>query len=177
MYLENVGWLSFDPTAGVPNANRGGFFELLKNLKVDTGLIRMLAFAAIVIAFVVLLVKLLIPLAVELIFRLRLSFAKPEKTLIPAYKRLLSKARKTGALKHVGIGRGPDAESFEPTPGEFADFVAERGCDITGFIVLIEKTKYAGAKFPIASVSEKEAKAVIRTAYLAASKAIKRKSK
>lgn len=177
VYLENVGWLSFDPTAGVPNANSGGFFELLKSLKVDTGLIRILGFAAIVMAFVVLMIKLLIPLMIEMIFRLRLAFAKPEKTLIPAYKRLLSKARKTGALKHTGIGRGAASECLEPTPGEFADFVAERGYDITGFIILIEKTQYAGAKFPIASVSEKEAKAVIRAAYSAASKAIKKKQK
>ncbi len=159
VYLENVGWTVFDPTSGVPNANSGGFFDFFKSLKVDTGLLTMLGYAAIAIAFVVLVIKLLIPLMIELIFRLRLVFADPEKTLIPAYKRLLKKA---GKSLH-----------FEPTPGEFADIIKERGTDISEFVLLIEKVEYANRKMSVDKSEIKKEKKIIFKGYLTASKALR----
>ncbi len=165
VYIENIGWIVFDPTSVVPNADSGDFFDFLKSLHIDYGLLQVLGIAASFIAFVILMIKLIIPLAAEGIFRLRLVFGKPENMLVPAYRRLLGKLRKSGQ----GIP--------ELTPGEFADFVLMQGYDITGFITLIEQTGYAGKEVFGASTDKKAAKQLIVKSYSAALSAISKSRK
>lgn len=131
VFIENTGWLVFDPTAGVRNAESNGFWDFLGDMDVDLGLLRMLVFLVAVAAVIILVIRFLIPLFDEMIFRLSLHFMKPEKSVVKAYLRLLAKSRKAGM-------------KYEPTPREYAEILSKKGCDIGKFVSILERYEYSG---------------------------------
>ncbi|MBO4374661.1 MAG: transglutaminase domain-containing protein [Lachnospiraceae bacterium] len=95
VYLSNTGWVVFEPTIG---GTAGSLFnddhslaDLLSQFSIDYGLAALISILAAFIAFVIVLIRLLIPLLAEGIFRLRLMYAKPEKAVLMAYPRLQKK--------------------------------------------------------------------------------------
>ena len=174
VFIQNAGWIVFDPTAGVRSAENGGFFEFLRSLNVDFGLIRVIALAAVFIAGLVIIIRFVIPFAAELVFRISLRFMAPEKALVKAYLRLLRKGRRSGAFTREEIRNSKASAGgvryFEPTPGELADIVSRRGVDITEFITLLEKARYGSDR-----LQDKEP--VITSSYARASRALRRKKR
>lgn len=157
VFIENTGWLVFDPTAGVMNAESNGFWDFLGDMDVDLGLLRMLAIITVSVAMTGIIIRFMIPLFAEMFFRVSLHFRKPEKAVVMAYLRLLKKARKAG-LK------------IEPTPREFAGILFGKGCDIILFIDYLEKTEYAGRTIFESGSSAQNYKRIIINSYKKAAK-------
>ncbi|MCR4617630.1 MAG: transglutaminase-like domain-containing protein [Lachnospiraceae bacterium] len=174
VFIENVGWVAFDPTAGVRNADSGNIFDFLKSLHVDMGLLSVLGIAAIIIAAVIIFVRFIIPFVSEAAFRVWLYFAKPQKALIVSYKRLIKKAG--GKIKSItednnsGKSKSASYITSELTPGELADFAAVKGIDISEYILLVENISY-GHKDKVTTRS------VILKGYADGCKALRAKNK
>ncbi len=163
VFIENIGWIPFDPTAGVRNVDSGSFWDLLKSLRVDYGLIRVLMVLAVIVAGIILMFKLFIPLLTELFFRISLNFRDPAKSAGAAFRRLVRKAG-----KNMG-------SAYRPTPGEFADMAASRGFDISSFIILLEKSSYGCLVMYENGSGKKNAVRIIKKGYADASKAVSRR--
>ncbi|MBR5375731.1 MAG: transglutaminase domain-containing protein [Lachnospiraceae bacterium] len=125
VYLSNTGWVTFEPTIG---GNAAALFDsgstlkdLLSQFYIDFGLAALISVFIAFIIFVVVLVRLLIPLLAEGIFRLRLRFSKPEKAVLMAYKRLQKKSIKKKLI--------PNAYAL--TPRELCAFYNKNGTDIS----------------------------------------------
>ena len=164
VFIENTGWLVFDPTAGVRNAEHNGLWDFLGDMDVDMGLIRMLAAITVSLAAAAVIIRFLIPLFSEMFFRISLHFGKPEKAVVRAYLRLLKKARRSG-LK------------AEPTPREFAGILYEKGCDIRLFIDYLEKTEYACRIISEPENNARTYKRIVIKSYKKAAKATRKISK
>lgn len=136
VFIENVGWMSFDPTAGVRNVGGNSFFSLLQKLKVDIGLLQVIGGFAILIAGIIFFARLVIPFLSEAIFRLLLIFTKPEKALLSSYKRLIKKMKKSG--KAPGL-----------TPGEMEKMASDAEIDISDYICNVERFCFAGKEIKI----------------------------
>ena len=136
VFIENVGWMSFDPTAGVRNVGGGGFLAFLQKLKIDIGLLQVIGGFAILIAGIIFFARLVIPFMSEAVFRMMLLFARPEKALVKSYRRILKKKKKAGDPK-------------EYTPKEIEDMAAGVMIDISEYIENIEKLCFAGKEISI----------------------------
>ncbi|MCR5487512.1 MAG: transglutaminase-like domain-containing protein [Lachnospiraceae bacterium] len=116
VYLPNTGWVNVEPTVGREETKHFSdeLGRHLLKLLPDGSLVRLVIFAGFLIGLLFVLLRLLLPLAAELIFRIRICFAPLDACAILIYRHLLKKAENKGL-------HNPQAM----TPREFADALME----------------------------------------------------
>ncbi|MCR5650713.1 MAG: hypothetical protein K6F86_05970 [Lachnospiraceae bacterium] len=140
VFLSNTGWVVFEPTIG---GNAAALFnddhsllDLISKFSVDYGLAGMITVFLAFAVFVLVLIRLLIPLASEGLFRMRLSFSKPEKAVRMAYSGLQKRCAKKGTV--------PNAYAL--TPRELFGRYNRNGYDISVITYNFELLTWAGQK-------------------------------
>ncbi len=136
VYIPCTGWMVFDPTAGVPGADRTSLSELFAGLEMDYGLIlSIVAFVALLnLGFFI--VYFGIPFAGEKIFRLKMRRMDAGHLAAACLPRL--KKRASGGRKKDGFGRYAEAL----TPREFGECAEQLGISIASLVAAYEETMY-----------------------------------
>lgn len=145
VFIPNMGWMVFEPTVSRMESMESHFsiMNFFHNLHMDYGLI------GVVIAFIVIgmlsvmVIRFLLPLFVEMCFRLRLCLASCDRSALLAYNRIVKKAVKT---------RIPEAPS--KTPYELACILQSIGCDMSSLAFMAEGILYGNETLPAYRKSE-----------------------
>lgn len=137
VFLPCMGWTVFEPTSArvIPHntAADGSLSAFLSRLKVDVGLMGTVLLAGAAVAVTVLLIRILLPLLLELWFRLRICFLAPGSCLTQIYKRTV---RKLSAKKIPGASY--------LTPRELAQYLLNEGTDIRTMTEPLQAYLYGG---------------------------------
>lgn len=162
VYLANMGWVVFEPTVSRMDSLKSHFslMHFFTDLKMDYGLVGVILYFIIVGSILLGIARFVIPVILELIFRIRLMISSPEKAVLLAYNKLVRLSQKTIA---------PDINS--KTPYELACLLQSIGCDISKLSFMAEDYLYADKK--ITSQQKKE----IFPIYANAHKALRRFSR
>ena len=130
VFIQNIGWMVFEPT--VASTGNGSPLRFLSRLRMDYGLMAVIAFFLVVLTVLATVLRVLLPLLTEWAFRIRLhATSVPYGTLL-AYKRLLKKG-----------GRVFRENLKSKTPHELSELFLSIGCDISCLCHYAEQILYA----------------------------------
>lgn len=130
VFIQNIGWMVFEPT--VASTGNGSPLRFLSRLRMDYGLMAVIAFFLVVLTVLATILRFLLPLLTEWAFRIRLhATSVPYGTLL-AYKRLLKKG-----------GRVFRENLKSKTPHELSELFLSIGCDISCLCHYAEQILYA----------------------------------
>ena len=132
VYLENTGWIVFDPTAGVEVVEHTGLLDTLKGIRADSGLILEIAIVIIFFGIVLIMIGFIIPHLAERFFRIRIALAGEDEAPLLVFRRIRKK------LKSAGYDSG------NMTPAEICDLVVSMGTDMTSYVNYLERRLYGG---------------------------------
>ncbi len=162
VFIQNMGWVVFEPTSTIDGTSFDGsdFLSFFSKLRMDYGLVAVVIGFILLLMALVVMIRVLLPLISEGLFRIRLHCADTQKGTILAYGRIVRKA-----------SRSLLRDAHNKTPYELAEFLSSIGCDIHSFCFLTEKILYSTH-----AVDEFEKKLIL-TAYKSACKALRRNRK
>lgn len=89
VFIQNIGWMVFEPT--VASTGNGSPLRFLSRLRMDYGLMAVIAFFLVVLTVLATVLRFLLPLLTEWAFRIRLHVTSVPYGTLLAYKRLLKK--------------------------------------------------------------------------------------
>ncbi len=155
VFIQNIGWLVFEPT--VASTGSGSPLRFLSRLRMDYGLMAVIAFFLVVLTVLATVLRFLLPLLAEWAFRIRLHVTSVPYGSLLAYKRLLKKGNR--------IFR----ENLKSkTPHELSELFLSIGCDISCLCHYAEQILYVPGF--VAPITQKQ----LCENYASACKALRR---
>lgn len=130
VFIQNIGWMVFEPT--VASTGNGSPLRFLSRLRMDYGLMAVIAFFLVVLTVLATVLRVLLPLLTEWAFRIRLHVTSVPYGTLLAYKRLLKKG-----------GRVFRENLKSKTPHELSELFLSIGCDISCLCHYAEQILYA----------------------------------
>lgn len=155
VFIQNIGWMVFDPT--VASTGNGSPLRFLSRLRMDYGLMAVIAFFLVVLTVLATVLRFLLPLLTEWAFRIRLHVTSVPYGTLLAYKRLLKKG-----------GRVFRENLKSKTPHELSELFLSIGCDISCLCHYAEQILYAPGF--VAPITQKQ----LCENYASACKALRR---
>lgn len=155
VFIQNIGWMVFEPT--VASTGNGSPLRFLSRLRMDYGLMAVIAFFLVVLTVLATILRFLLPLLTEWAFRIRLHVTSVPYGTLLAYKRLLKK------------GDRVFRENLKSkTPHELSELFLSIGCDISCLCHYAEQILYAPGF--VAPITQKQ----LCENYASACKALRR---
>ena len=155
VFIQNIGWMVFEPT--VASTGNGSPLRFLSRLRMDYGLMAVIAFFLVVLTVLATVLRFLLPLLTEWAFRIRLHVTSVPYGTLLAYKRLLKK------------GSRVFRENLKSkTPHELSELFLSIGCDISCLCHYAEQILYAPGF--VAPITQKQ----LCENYASACKALRR---
>ncbi len=155
VFIQNIGWMVFEPT--VASTGNGSPLRFLSRLRMDYGLMAVIAFFFVVLTVLATVLRVLLPLLTEWAFRIRLHVTSVPYGTLLAYKRLLKK------------GSRVFRENLKSkTPHELSELFLSIGCDISCLCHYAEQILYAPGF--VAPITQKQ----LCENYASACKALRR---
>lgn len=155
VFIQNIGWMVFEPT--VASTGNGSPLRFLSRLRMDYGLMAVIAFFLVVLTVLATVLRVLLPLLTEWAFRIRLHVTSVPYGTLLAYKRLLKK------------GDRVFRENLKSkTPHELSELFLSIGCDISYLCHYAEQILYAPGF--VAPITQKQ----LCENYASACKALRR---
>lgn len=155
VFIQNIGWMVFEPT--VASTGNGSPLRFLSRLRMDYGLMAVIAFFLVVLTVLATVLRVLLPLLTEWAFRIRLHVTSVPYGTLLAYKRLLKK------------GDRVFRENLKSkTPHELSELFLSIGCDISCLCHYAEQILYAPGF--VAPITQKQ----LCENYASACKALRR---
>lgn len=155
VFIQNIGWMVFEPT--VASTGNGSPLRFLSRLRMDYGLMAVIAFFLVVLTVLATVLRVLLPLLTEWAFRIRLHVTSVPYGTLLAYKRLLKKG-----------GRVFRENLKSKTPHELSELFLSIGCDISYLCHYAEQILYAPGF--VAPITQKQ----LCENYASACKALRR---
>lgn len=155
VFIQNIGWMVFEPT--VASTGNGSPLRFLSRLRMDYGLMAVIAFFLVVLTVLATVLRFLLPLLTEWAFRIRLHVTSVPYGTLLAYKRLLKKG-----------GRVFRENLKSKTPHELSELFLSIGCDISCLCHYAEQILYAPGF--VAPITQKQ----LCENYASACKALRR---
>ena len=155
VFIQNIGWMVFEPT--VASTGNGSPLRFLSRLRMDYGLMAVIAFFLVVLTVLATVLRVLLPLLTEWAFRIRLHITSVPYGTLLAYKRLLKKG-----------GRVFRENLKSKTPHELSELFLSIGCDISCLCHYAEQILYAPGF--VAPITQKQ----LCENYASACKALRR---
>lgn len=155
VFIQNIGWMVFEPT--VASTGNGSPLRFLSRLRMDYGLMAVIAFFLVVLTVLATILRFLLPLLTEWAFRIRLHVTSVPYGTLLAYKRLLKKG-----------GRVFRENLKSKTPHELSELFLSIGCDISCLCHYAEQILYAPGF--VAPITQKQ----LCENYASACKALRR---
>lgn len=155
VFIQNIGWMVFEPT--VASTGNGSPLRFLSRLRMDYGLMAVIAFFLVVLTVLATILRFLLPLLTEWAFRIRLHVTSVPYGTLLAYKRLLKKG-----------GRVFRENLKSKTPHELSELFLSIGCDISWLCHYAEQILYAPGF--VAPITQKQ----LCENYASACKALRR---
>lgn len=155
VFIQNIGWMVFEPT--VASTGNGSPLRFLSRLRMDYGLMAVIAFFLVVLTVLATVLRVLLPLLTEWAFRIRLHVTSVPYGTLLAYKRLLKKG-----------GRVFRENLKSKTPHELSELFLSIGCDISCLCHYAEQILYAPGF--VAPITQKQ----LCENYASACKALRR---
>lgn len=155
VFIQNIGWMVFEPT--VASTGNGSPLRFLSRLRMDYGLMAVIAFFLVVLTVLATVLRVLLPLLTEWAFRIRLHITSVPYGTLLAYKRLLKKG-----------GRVFWENLKSKTPHELSELFLSIGCDISCLCHYAEQILYAPGF--VAPITQKQ----LCENYASACKALRR---
>ena len=155
VFIQNIGWMVFEPT--VASTGNGSPLRFLSRLRMDYGLMAVIAFFLVVLTVLATVLRFLLPLLTEWAFRIRLHVTSVPYGTLLAYKRLLKKG-----------GRVFRENLKSKTPHELSELFLSIGCDISRLCHYAEQILYAPGF--VAPITQKQ----LCENYASACKALRR---
>ena len=155
VFIQNIGWMVFEPT--VASTENGSPLRFLSRLRMDYGLMAVIAFFLVVLTVLATVLRFLLPLLTEWAFRTRLHVTSVPYGTLLAYKRLLKKG-----------GRVFRENLKSKTPHELSELFLSIGCDISCLCHYAEQILYAPGF--VAPITQKQ----LCENYASACKALRR---
>ena len=155
VFIQNIGWMVFEPT--VASTGNGSPLRFLSRLRMDYGLMAVIAFFLVVMTVLATVLRFLLPLLTEWAFRIRLHVTSVPYGTLLAYKRLLKKG-----------GRVFRENLKSKTPHELSELFLSIGCDISCLCHYAEQILYAPGF--VAPITQKQ----LCENYASACKALRR---
>lgn len=155
VFIQNIGWMVFEPT--VASTGNGSPLRFLSRLRMDYGLMAVIAFFLVVLTVLATILRFLLPLLTEWAFRIRLHVTSVPYGTLLAYKRLLKKG-----------GRVFRENLKSKTPHELSELFLSIGCDISCLCHYAEQILYAPGF--VAHITQKQ----LCENYASACKALRR---
>lgn len=155
VFIQNIGWMVFEPT--VASTGNGSPLRFLSRLRMDYGLMAVIAFFLVVLTVLATVLRVLLPLLTEWAFRIRLHITSVPYGTLLAYKRLLKKG-----------GRVFRENLKSKTPHELSELFLSIGCDISWLCHYAEQILYAPGF--VAPITQKQ----LCENYASACKALRR---
>lgn len=155
VFIQNIGWMVFEPT--VASMGNGSPLRFLSRLRMDYGLMAVIAFFLVVLTVLATVLRFLLPLLTEWAFRIRLHVTSVPYGTLLAYKRLLKKG-----------GRVFRENLKSKTPHELSELFLSIGCDISCLCHYAEQILYAPGF--VAPITQKQ----LCENYASACKALRR---
>lgn len=155
VFIQNIGWMVFEPT--VASTGNGSPLRFLSRLRMDYGLMAVIAFFLVLLTVLATVLRFLLPLLTEWSFRIRLHVTSVPYGTLLAYKRLLKK------------GSRVFRENLKSkTPHELSELFLSIGCDISCLCHYAEQILYAPGF--VAPITQKQ----LCENYASACKALRR---
>lgn len=155
VFIQNIGWMVFEPT--VASTGNGSPLRFLSRLRMDYGLMAVIAFFLVVLTVLATVLRFLLPFLTEWAFRIRLHVTSVPYGTLLAYKRLLKKG-----------GRVFRENLKSKTPHELSELFLSIGCDISCLCHYAEQILYAPGF--VAPITQKQ----LCENYASACKALRR---
>lgn len=155
VFIQNIGWMVFEPT--VASTGNGSPLRFLSRLRMDYGLMAVIAFFLVVLTVLATVLRVLLPLLTEWAFRIRLHVTSVPYGTLLAYKCLLKKG-----------GRVFRENLKSKTPHELSELFLSIGCDISCLCHYAEQILYAPGF--VAPITQKQ----LCENYASACKALRR---
>lgn len=155
VFIQNIGWIVFEPT--VASTGNGSPLRFLSRLRMDYGLMAVIAFFLVLLTVLATVLRFLLPLLTEWAFRIRLHVTSVPYGTLLAYKRLLKKG-----------GRVFRENLKSKTPHELSELFLSIGCDISCLCHYAEQILYAPGF--VAPITQKQ----LCENYASACKALRR---
>lgn len=155
VFIQNIGWMVFEPT--VASTGNGSPLRFLSRLRMDYGLMAVIAFFLVVLTVLATVLRVLLPLLTEWAFRIHLHVTSVPYGTLLAYKRLLKKG-----------GRVFRENLKSKTPHELSELFLSIGCDISCLCHYAEQILYAPGF--VAPITQKQ----LCENYASACKALRR---
>ncbi len=155
VFIQNIGWMVFEPT--VASTGNGSPLRFLSRLRMDYGLMAVIAFFLVVLTVLATVLRFLLPLLTEWAFRIRLHVTSVPYGTLLAYKRLLKKG---GHVFRENLK--------SKTPHELSELFLSIGCDISCLCHYAEQILYAPGF--VAPITQKQ----LCENYASACKALRR---
>ena len=155
VFIQNIGWMVFEPT--VASMGNSSPLRFLSRLRMDYGLMAVIAFFLVVLTVLATVLRFLLPLLTEWAFRIRLHVTSVPYGMLLAYKRLLKK------------GSRVFRENLKSkTPHELSELFLSIGCDVSCLCHYAEQILYAPGF--VAPITQKQ----LCENYTSACKALRR---
>ena len=130
VFIQNLGWVVYEPT--VPSDSSTGPLGFLSILKMDYGLMGMIALFLIGFCVFAAAIRFLLPFAAEFLFRLHIRCTSAPRAALLAYNRIVKKGSRI--LKENLLCK---------TPHELAECFLSIGCDIRALCHYTEQILYS----------------------------------
>lgn len=136
VFIPGMGWTVFEPTVASEiymdnEESENPFATFFKKLSMDFGMVEKVLLLGVAFVVCIVIWRIILPALQELYFRISLHCLKPEKSVVRAYGRIRN---------HMKARLRINADSM--TPGEVADYLAERQIDVRPLTQSLERILY-----------------------------------